>query len=189
MVVLIHDIKNLPEQAIKYFEKFKDLKLVYEQLAKDNMKNYWKNTKTIIDSTANHEFYNKCKENNEERKFSKEVDFVKLNGREIVKVENLRNYFYKKANFNEDDYEVIKHKRQVIDKTLEQICSSFQNQLEKELEELSGKHISLKNLTPDNTEVYFISEKNGESTNVENVLNIEDFLVLKELKDILTCKL
>ena len=187
MIILIHDV-NLPQKATDYFKKFKGLKLISKEETDIKLKDFWKDTKTIIDTTSNHDFYKKCKGNNEEKVFSKNVDFVEFKGRKVVNLFTLKNYFYKKSNFSETQYETILKKRKIIDSTLSNICTVFQNSLERELEILK-KPINIKEITIEKEDMYFVKEIKENETAGENVLDVNDFMVLKELKDILLYKI
>lgn len=183
MIILIHDIE-LPKKAADYFKKFKGLELISKNETDVKLKDFWKDTKTIIDTTSNHDFYKKCKGDKEEKIFSKNVDFVEFKGRKVVNLFTLKNYFYKKANFSETQYETILKKRKIIDSTLSNICTVFQNPLERELENLK-KTINIKEITIKKEDMYFVKNINEDETAGENVLDVNDFMVLKELKDIL----
>ncbi len=187
MIILIHDAE-LPEKGYAYFKKFKDLILVNKEESNDKIKSFWKDTKTIIDTTANHEIYKKCKGTQDDKKFNKYVNFIEYKGRKIVNLFSLKNYLYKQNNFTEEQFERIKKERIVIEKTLANICDVFQNNLQAELEKMD-KPINIKEITLKKEDMYFVKELNKDEAAGENVMDLNDFQILRELKDILLYKL
>ena len=75
MIILVHDAR-LSDKGCAYFKKFKNLELVNKEEANDKLRSFWKQVETVIDTTSNHEFYKKCKGQNEDRKFGEGVNFV-----------------------------------------------------------------------------------------------------------------
>ena len=187
MIILVHDAR-LSDKGCAYFKKFKNLELINKEEANDKIRSFWKQVETVIDTTSNHEFYKKCKGQNEDRKFGEGVNFVEYKGRKIVNLFSLNNYLYKKDNFTEEQFNRIKKERVVIEKTLKSICDVFQNNLQVELEKFN-KPINIKEITLNKEDIYFVKELNENEIAGENIISLNDFTLLKELKDILLYKI
>lgn len=184
MNILLHDTGI----QTKYFDKFKELKLLDKSEADTFFKEHWKEINTVIDCSSNNYLYKKFLEKNpEESTLKKTVKFLTVKNKKIVKAPFLKNYIFakKKENFDEEKYKQIIEDRQLIEDTLEYICNSYKSALEKELDTVDDKAIDISALTDE--QVYFVKENNGISTG--NILDINSLFLLKELKEILLYKI
>lgn len=187
MKVLIHDINNL---AIENFNKFKDLKVVNKNIARDFMKEHWNIITDIFDSTNNHYFYNSMKKNNDEHLFKADIYFMIISNKKYYNLPSLNNYTFanKKENFSEEDFNEILKKKDSIEKTLSYACGSYRHILEKELDELDDKVIDISELTIAKEKMYFVKDKKKYADN-DNILDFNSLLLLKDLKEILENKI
>lgn len=189
MNLLIYDMENMNDKLKNYLGNFKNLVLVHQD-DNDTFRKYWSETKNILDATKTHKFYKKAKstDNQEEKLFKKDVNFVILKNRKVVKLEDLSTFLYKKENFSEEDYKEILKKKHLIQDVLTEICKTFKNNLEKDLEDiLKDKVLNISSITPDNSKIFLVKDTNINTE--ENVIDLNDYELLKELKDILVYKI
>lgn len=202
-IILIHDeIKGLDPMYFK--SNFSNVELVKQENFKSVCTPIWKEVTYILDGTSKKMIYKALAKGLEEKMFYTGSNFVDYKGKKVLSIPDLRVYAYcnnaesfdvRTRNEFKVDLDNIKDILKLISNTTDEFKRGEEKRIELEATDLFGKGevYNFNSIVPRNEdEENFVFIK--DSTEVPftpdgNVIDVNGFLILKELKNIFMHKI
>lgn len=191
-IIAIYD--NVKGFEAEYFDKFNITLLSFDEF-RSNFKTVWTGMKMLVDGTMQKSIYKKMAMGQKESVFYRGCNSVTVSNQKIISVPDFRNYI--RCN-NAENFDVASRNKfgtemEILENVLELISNKSSSFTDKEIEELfSGDNkMNITDIVPNSgdEEYIFVKDKTDGLMPDANVIDVNSFMLLKELKEIFLHKI